>query len=358
MTERSGPWDGTSIGDASEAAYDAPTEFARFLEGLHGGTSNRGGVVVDKLNELAITAPGSISPASVASGWAYVYGGWYESDAAVSVAIPTPAVSTRIDRIVLRKDWAAQTIRVTRIAGVEGAGAPALVQTVGTTWDLPLAQASITTGGVITLTDQRVFLPVHGNRSGESGTHHAASQISGLVQSADSTPVKSTYGAAGVIGADVDNFSNDDHVHPLDEESRGAVARAVAQASGNTALATMTSFPVTNGDTWVGRAIVKGYNGADGTDIKVAIVVPAGTLKAYLKGPTIGSPAVYREAYITASGVAEAFEIDITGGDLRVVSIDFQFIATATGTLAIQAAQQTNNASPINVDVILTATKI
>jgi len=159
MTERSGPWDGSSVGDATEAAYDAPTEFARFLEGLHGGMTNRGGVVVNKLNKLAVTAPGSISPCTVASGWAYVYGTWYESDSAVSVSIPTPAVSTRIDRIVLRKDWAAQTLRVTRIAGTEGAGAPAITQTVGTTWDLPIAQVSITTGGVITLTDQREFIP-------------------------------------------------------------------------------------------------------------------------------------------------------------------------------------------------------
>lgn len=158
MTERSGPWDGSSIGDATEAAYDAPSEFARFLEGLHGGMTNRGGVVVNKLNKLQVTAPGSISPCSVASGWAYVYGTWYESDSAVSVAIPTPAVSTRVDRIVLRKSWSPQTVRITRIEGVEGGGAPALVQS-GTTWDLPLAQVSITTGGVITLTDQREYIP-------------------------------------------------------------------------------------------------------------------------------------------------------------------------------------------------------
>lgn len=165
MTERSGPWDGSSIGDATEAAYDAPTEFARFLEGLHGGTPNRGGVVVSKHSELAVS--GVVTPVSVAAGWAYVYGTWYESDAAVSVAIPTPSVSTRIDRIVLRKSWAAQTVRVTRVAGVEGAGAPALVQIVGTTWDFPLAQASITTGGVITLTDQRIFIPKVGFNDAE-----------------------------------------------------------------------------------------------------------------------------------------------------------------------------------------------
>jgi hypothetical protein len=68
-----------------------------------------------------------------------------------------PTGATRIDRIVLRASWAAQTVRITRIAGVENDDAPALTQTPGTTYDIPLAQVSITTGGVITITDERVF---------------------------------------------------------------------------------------------------------------------------------------------------------------------------------------------------------
>jgi len=74
------------------------------------------------------------------------------------VVIPSPTVSTRIDRIVLRKSWVAQTVRITRIEGIEGGGAPALTQTDGTTWDIPLYQVSITTGGNITLTDERVYI--------------------------------------------------------------------------------------------------------------------------------------------------------------------------------------------------------
>ena len=60
---------------------------------------------------------------------------------------------------MLQVDWTAQTVRVARIAGTEGSGAaPALTQGDGTTWEVPLCQASITTGGTITVTDQRVFL--------------------------------------------------------------------------------------------------------------------------------------------------------------------------------------------------------
>lgn len=165
MTERSRFWNGVATGDATEAPYDASTEFAavlRSVTGAAGVATNLGGVFAEELNELAVT--GSTSPVSVASGRALAYGNWYESDAAVSVAVPTPAASTRIDRIVLRKNWVAQTVRVTRIAGVEGGAAPALVQIAGTTWDTPLSQASITTGGAITLTDQREFIQT-GSRS-------------------------------------------------------------------------------------------------------------------------------------------------------------------------------------------------
>lgn len=159
MTQRSRFWDGTATGDATAAPYDAATEFAEVLMSLSQANAiatNRGGVFRDNLNELAVS--GVVSPVSIATGRALVYGNWYESDAIETVAIPTPAVSIRIDRIVLRKDWLAQTIRITRVVGTEGGGTPALTQVVGVTWDIPLAQVSITTGGVVTVTSERDFI--------------------------------------------------------------------------------------------------------------------------------------------------------------------------------------------------------
>ena len=160
MTERSRFWGGTVTGDAAGVApYDAETEFAGVLRSLAGAgaiATNLSGVFRNELDQLRVS--GSGTPVSVAAGRALVYGTWYEADAAVSVAVPTPSVSTRIDRIVLRKDWAAQTVRVTRIGGVEGGGAPAMTQVAGTTWDMPLATLSVTTGGGITVTDGREFI--------------------------------------------------------------------------------------------------------------------------------------------------------------------------------------------------------
>lgn len=72
--------------------------------------------------------------------------------------------------MVLRKDFVGQTVRLTRIIGVEGGAEPALVQTTAF-WDIPLAKVSIVTGGTITLTDEREFVP------GTSGSPLAANQI-------------------------------------------------------------------------------------------------------------------------------------------------------------------------------------
>lgn len=161
MTERSRPWDGTAVGDAAEAPYDAGTEWARVMRATSFASetnANKGGVVMDAtgFNDYAVTTS-SPNNARVQTGLGLVQGTWHESDANVDIAIPTPIVSTRVDRIVLRKSWANQTVRITRIAGTEGAGVPALTQVFGATWDVPLWQVSIViTTGAITYTDDRL----------------------------------------------------------------------------------------------------------------------------------------------------------------------------------------------------------
>lgn len=100
---------------------------------------------------------------SINTGAATVYGYPYESDSAVLVNIPNPAAATRIDRIVLRASWAAQTVRIYRIAGAEGDGDvnhPHITQTPGTTWDEMICRVQITfPGNVITiLADERAYL--------------------------------------------------------------------------------------------------------------------------------------------------------------------------------------------------------
>ena len=156
MVERSRPWSGTVLGDSGPYSDDQWTDVWKAFAPILASQ----GVLRDQLNELDLSSVAA-SPVSVNTGRAYVNGIWYESDAAVSVAIPTPAANPRVDRIVLRADWALQTVRVFRIAGAEGASPvpPALVQVDGTTWDLPLWQVHATVGAVLTFfRDERVFV--------------------------------------------------------------------------------------------------------------------------------------------------------------------------------------------------------
>ncbi len=113
------------------------------------------GVLRGQGSELAVS--GATSPVDVAAGEAIVDGTWYDNSGITTVVVPTPATLTRIDLIVLEKDWTAQTIRLARVAGAEGGAAPTVTQIDGTTWEIKLAEVSITTGGAITVTDFREF---------------------------------------------------------------------------------------------------------------------------------------------------------------------------------------------------------
>lgn len=169
MTQKSFFWNGASIGDAdtwtpgrgyhmANEDYESPW-VDLMMRALLNGTGNRG-VLLGWANELAVT--GAASPIQVDTGSAIIYGLFYDNDAAMNVAVDTPTDATRVDRLVIRRDWAAQTARVTLLEGIEGTGAaPAMTQSPAPTgsgiYDIPLATVSITTGGVITLTDEREF---------------------------------------------------------------------------------------------------------------------------------------------------------------------------------------------------------
>lgn len=151
MAEISLPWGGTVTGDAGPYSDDNWSDTWRELFTNDPTTQ---GYIAGYLNELEVT--GVATPIEVDTGAGIVDGKFYRNSVVVQISIPTPSVSTRIDLIVLRKSWSAQITRITRIAGAEGGVAPTPVQVDGTTWDIPLAEASVTTGGVITVTDRRV----------------------------------------------------------------------------------------------------------------------------------------------------------------------------------------------------------
>lgn len=162
MTETSRHWDGTTTGDATVAPYSAQ-EFAEVLYQLIGQNNTtpfqRGFVSLSGANGAgSLLVTGTATPIAVAAGSAFVAGYWYNNDASANVAVGTPAVNPRIDRLILRASWAAQTVRMVLLAGAEAAtpSPPALTQTFGTTWEVSLAQVYVTTGGVITIRDERL----------------------------------------------------------------------------------------------------------------------------------------------------------------------------------------------------------
>ena len=157
MAEISRPWSGTVTGDSGPYSDDQWTDV---WKALLGPVIASEGVFQDQLNDLVLGGLPA-TPVTINTGRALVNGIWYESDASVSIAIPTPAANPRVDRIVLRADWALQTVRLTRIAGAEGAAPtpPAITQNDGVTWDLPLWQVFVTVGAVIsTWRDERRFI--------------------------------------------------------------------------------------------------------------------------------------------------------------------------------------------------------
>jgi hypothetical protein len=84
----------------------------------------------------------------------------YDSDTANTVNIPTPSSGfSRYDRIVLRRDWSVQTVRLARVSGVAAItpSIPSLTQTALVTWEIPLATILIDDAGTITITDTREF---------------------------------------------------------------------------------------------------------------------------------------------------------------------------------------------------------
>lgn len=162
MSEYSRPWASTSPGDAGPYSDEHWAEIWSRMWVENRATQ---GVVLGVLNGLQIT--GAVSPIDVDTGVAMVDGNYYANDTSVPIVIPTPVSAARVDLIVLRKSWSAQTVRLTRIAGTEGSGPPAITQTDGVTWDIPLAEVQIETNGDITsinFVGSPVISPLFANR--------------------------------------------------------------------------------------------------------------------------------------------------------------------------------------------------
>ena len=119
------------------------------------------GVVRGEGNELAVFADSTGMQVKVPDGTAWVEGQACLNDAQVTLAVgAADASNPRIDRVVLRKDSAANTFALLVLAGTPAASpvAPTLTQSA-TVWEVPLAQvlvpATATTINSGNVTDER-----------------------------------------------------------------------------------------------------------------------------------------------------------------------------------------------------------
>jgi hypothetical protein len=114
------------------------------------------------LGTLTVTAPNGNLSVTVGAGEANVKGFYYRNTANKVLTIAANSSgSTRVDRVVLRLNRAANTLTAIVIQGTPGAGAPAYTQVVGGTWDWPVAQVLVANGASVltnaNITDERVY---------------------------------------------------------------------------------------------------------------------------------------------------------------------------------------------------------
>lgn len=154
MAESSRFWATNSTGDGIGTGFTV-THWQNLLLKLFEGGEEVSGAVLRGVGS-ALACSGAATPITVATGAAIGYGYFYENDANVTHAVTSPVVGTTGGHIVLETNWAAQTVRTKMYKNTDGISTPpALTQTAGTLWQTRLCTFTITTGGVITITDAR-----------------------------------------------------------------------------------------------------------------------------------------------------------------------------------------------------------
>jgi hypothetical protein len=110
-------------------------------------------------NGLKVSVAGNATSVDIQPGAALLRGFMVTSDAIVNKAIGGASASTRYDRIVARLNPTSNVITFEVLVGTPGAGvAPAVATSLSATFEISLAVVQVSTGGVLTVTDDRRFV--------------------------------------------------------------------------------------------------------------------------------------------------------------------------------------------------------
>lgn len=153
MTEISRPWTGTTVGDSGPYSADQWSQLYRNAMGNGAADADSGpimgsGAAPDPGLTVNATGPASAS-IDVTLGAALVHGTFYLNTATVNLGIASNVSGNpRIDTVILRKDWTAQTVRLTVLQGTPNATPVAanLTQNDGVLWEIPLADILVASG--------------------------------------------------------------------------------------------------------------------------------------------------------------------------------------------------------------------
>lgn len=159
MTELSYPWDGTTVGDAVEAEYSS-LEFSDWEQMFLSYDRTTMGVVDTGYGGLTggLQVNAGSGVVTVQTGLGYVNGRKYKNTAQLTLT-PDNTPSSRVDRVILRSDVAAQTVRAVILKGTDGSGTPPALTQNASIWEISLAQVPITPGPTIgTITSEAVAI--------------------------------------------------------------------------------------------------------------------------------------------------------------------------------------------------------
>lgn len=153
MAEISRPWNGTTVGDAGPYSDQNWHELYQYIIGL-GGSRNNVGVFLGSGNQpsdgLRVTEQSPAAAAiNVLPGSALVRGIAYINDDTEPLTITANAAGNpRIDTIIVSADFALQTCRLAVKQGTAAVtpAPPALTQTDGVLWEIPVADIAVANG--------------------------------------------------------------------------------------------------------------------------------------------------------------------------------------------------------------------
>lgn len=153
MSEISRPWQSTSPGDAGPYSSQNWNQLYEFVLGWGANRANIGPMLSsgtqpnDGLKVQAKSVP--TTSIDVLAGSALVQGIGYISTATVSFVIAANGSgNARIDTVILRADYALQTIRLAVLQGTPAASPvnPTLTQSANVLWEIPLADIAVANG--------------------------------------------------------------------------------------------------------------------------------------------------------------------------------------------------------------------